>query len=46
MRAEAVVRAVVAVCITVFGSVCIVHGLDHAVVATVAVVLGWVLGRS
>ena len=38
-------RIIVAGCITVFGIVCIMHNVNHAVVAAVAGVLGAVLGR-
>ena len=38
-------RIIVAGCITIFGMVCIMHNIDHAVVAAVAGVLGAVLGR-
>ena len=39
-----VVKIVVALCITAFGITCIIHGLDHAVVAAVAGVLGGLIG--
>jgi hypothetical protein len=43
MEGEQIVRIVVACCITAFGITCMLHGWDHAVVATVGTVLGWVL---
>jgi hypothetical protein len=43
MDGEQIVRIVVACCMSAFGIVCITHGIDHAVVATVGTVLGWVL---
>ena len=39
------VRIVVACCITAFGIVCVTHGINHVVIATVATVLGWTLGK-
>jgi energy-converting hydrogenase Eha subunit A len=42
---ENVVKVVVALCITAFGITCIMHGLDHAVVAAVAGVLGGLIGH-
>ena len=44
-RIRALERIFVAACITIFGIVCIIFGLDHFVVAVVAGVLGAVLGR-
>jgi len=38
-------RILVAVCITVFGIVALLHGIDHAVVTIVAAVLGAIIGR-
>jgi hypothetical protein len=46
MESGDVVRVVVAVCAVVFGVACIWKGFDHAVVAAVAGVLGWVLGQK
>jgi energy-converting hydrogenase Eha subunit A len=46
MRSEDIVKIVVALCITAFGITCIMHGLDHAVVAAVAGVLGGLIGRK
>jgi hypothetical protein len=34
----------VALCMTAFGIACIMHGIDHAVVAAVAGVLGGLIG--
>jgi hypothetical protein len=45
MKSEDIVKIVVACCITAFGIVCIAHGLDHAVVAAVAGVLGGLIGH-
>lgn len=39
-------RAVVALCATALGVSCILQGIDSVVVATVAMVLGWCLGRK
>jgi hypothetical protein len=44
MESGDIVKIVVALCITAFGITCIMHGLDHAVVATVAGVLGGLIG--
>jgi len=38
-------RIVVAVCVTLFGIICLIHGVNHAVIAAVAGVLGAILGR-
>jgi hypothetical protein len=41
---EQVVRIAVACCITAFGITCVLNGIDHAVVAAVAGVLGSLIG--
>jgi len=44
MKETTIVKLFVSGCITVFGIVCILHGVDHAVVAAVAGVLGSLIG--